>query len=230
MINKATVKAHLKLLLDGYPKAFLFTYRYLLGYAWRPTLTRFVGPKTELVLEGFQRSANTYALRLFEAAQTRSVSIAHHAHAASQIKEGLRRGIPCVLLIREPVDAVSSYLRVWPALQARTVLRLYASFYERLLPFKDELIVAGFDRVTHDFAAVIQELNTRCGTDFNLPDSSGGPTPQRIREQLTVGRSSFYEAENQEQERQKIRMQIEAPQCAPQLELAREIYQKFTAP
>jgi hypothetical protein len=40
---------------------------------------------TQLVIEGFPRSGNTFAVVAFEQAQRQSVRIAHHLHAPAQV-------------------------------------------------------------------------------------------------------------------------------------------------
>src|SRR2546430_11542375 len=52
--------------------------------------------------EGFTRTGNTFAVVAFTQAQRRPVSIAHHVHLPSMVKRAVDRGVPCVVLIREP--------------------------------------------------------------------------------------------------------------------------------
>src|SRR5262245_65181203 len=50
-----------------------------------------VGPETELVIEGFPRCGNSFAVAAFSLAQPRPVRIAHHLHAPAQVIAGTRR-------------------------------------------------------------------------------------------------------------------------------------------
>jgi len=49
---------------------------------------------TEIVIEGYPRSANTFAVAAFLLAQGRAVKIAHHLHVPAQVIQAVRWGIP----------------------------------------------------------------------------------------------------------------------------------------
>ena len=101
---------------------------------YRGVEDRVVCPDTELVIDGFQRSANTFASIAFEISQPRPRSTAHHLHAASQIVAAARMHIPCILLVRDPVDAVISHLQRVPRVTPRQALTNWTRFHERVLP------------------------------------------------------------------------------------------------
>ena len=67
-----------------------------------------IGSRTELVIDGFTRSATTFAVYAFQLAQDRPIRLAHHLHAPAQLIEAARRGIPTMALIREPQGAILS--------------------------------------------------------------------------------------------------------------------------
>ncbi len=127
---------------------------------------RVVVRDTELVIEGFQRSGNTFAVFAFEIAQGRDVKMAHHLHAAAQIVAATRMGIPTLVLIRDPEDAVLSQMVREPGVGAGQALANWIRFYEHVLPRQDRVIIAGFDQVTSDFGGVIRAVNQRFGTGF----------------------------------------------------------------
>lgn len=125
-----------------------------------------VDGRTELVIEGFPRSANTFAAVAFQVAQPRPVRLAHHLHAQSQVTWALEAGIPALVVIREPSAAAASVVTRSPHLTLSDVLSGYARFYESLMPHRDGCVLGLFDRVTTDFGAVIRELNARASTHF----------------------------------------------------------------
>jgi hypothetical protein len=105
----------------------------------------------------------------FELAQPRPVSVAHHRHASAQVVEGARRGLPVVVLAREPEDAVVSLVLFDRGRTAmRQALLDYVRFYEDVLPVLDRAVVATFPQVTSDLGAVIGAVNARFGTDFSV--------------------------------------------------------------
>jgi hypothetical protein len=125
-----------------------------------------IGPDTELVIDGFTRSATTFAVYAFQLAQDRPVRLAHHLHAPAQLIEAARRAIPTLALIRRPQEAVLSQLVREPDVALRDALIAYCRFYECLLPYRDAFVVGEFDTVTHDFGSVVRRINDRFGTSF----------------------------------------------------------------
>lgn len=138
-----------------------------------------VGKNTELVIEGFPRSANSFAVGAFQSAQSRPIVIANHLHAPAQILLAARRDIPTLVLIRQPADAVISMNALHLELsdiQHRSprnntleqLLRSYIRFYKTIMPYQEKYIVGVFEEVTSDFGAVIEKLNQRFNTKFSV--------------------------------------------------------------
>jgi hypothetical protein len=125
-----------------------------------------VGPDTEIVIEGFPRTGNTFAVFAFQSAQPRPVRVAHHLHAPAQVSAAAARGLPVLLLIRPPEDAIVSSVLWWPHVTPGDVLAAYTRFYERLLPVRDACVIGRFDDVTGDMGVVIDRVNRRFGCDF----------------------------------------------------------------
>ena len=125
-----------------------------------------VDGETRLVIEGFPRSGNTFAVFAFRYAQQSDVRIAHHLHAPAQIMRASRMGIPALLLLREPLDAVMSLMLRDPSFSAERALRYYVTFYETATDYRDDFVVGPFEEVTNDYGDVIRRINTRFGTKF----------------------------------------------------------------
>ena len=148
------------------PWIFLPTIRF------RPDLTqpgdrrRWVSRTTEIVIEGYPRSGNTFAVVAFRLAQGREVEIAHHLHAAAQIKRAARLDVPAIVLIREPSEAILSQVVRDPHVSMRWALRSYIRFYSTVVPYLENAVVAPFATVTSDLASIIRMVNTRYGTAF----------------------------------------------------------------
>lgn len=136
-------------------------------YHWHPRYARLmVRPDSELVIEGFPRCANTFAVLAFERAQDRPVRIAHHLHAPSQIELGVRYGLPVLVLIREPVGAVASLITRHPEITVDQALGQYGCFYRYVDTCRDNVVVADFREITTDFAKGIRQLNERFDASF----------------------------------------------------------------
>lgn len=126
-----------------------------------------LGPDTEIVIESFPRSASSFAVAAFRLAQEPHASrIAHHTHAPAQVIAAVRRGVPALVLIREPEEAVLSHVIYTPGLSPEASLRGYVRFHEPLLPYRHGFVVGLFEEVVSDFGAVIARVNARFGTSF----------------------------------------------------------------
>jgi len=69
-----------------------------------------IQPDTELVIEGYPRSANSTTAYGFLDRQPRTVKLAHHKHHAAQLLRAVELGVPAVMLIRRPKEAALSNL------------------------------------------------------------------------------------------------------------------------
>lgn len=119
--------------------------------------------QTELVIDGYTRSASTFAVYALQLAQERPVRLAHHLHAPAQLIAAARSGVPTLLVIREPRGAILSQLVREPGVAMRDALVAYIRFHDSLRVYRDRVVVGEFENVTHDFGSVIRRLNDRFG-------------------------------------------------------------------
>jgi hypothetical protein len=122
-----------------------------------------IGPQTQLVIDAYTRSATTFAVYALQLAQDKPVRLAHHLHAPAQLIAAARRGVPALLLIRTPRDAILSQLTRESHVALRDAVVAYTRFHTCLAPYRDRMVVADFETVTHDFGSVIRRLNARFG-------------------------------------------------------------------
>jgi hypothetical protein len=102
----------------------------------------------------------------FRLAQGREIEIAHHLHAAAQIKRAAHLDVPAMVLIREPSEAILSLMVRDPHASMRWALRSYIRFYSTVVPYLEKTVVAPFETVTSDLASIIRMVNKRYGTAF----------------------------------------------------------------
>lgn len=137
--------------------------------------------RTALVLEGFPRSANTYALAaLYDANPDLRGLVAHHLHSCRSVIEGVQRGLPVVVLVRAPLEAVASLIQRYPDLAAALALRQYVSFHRKVLPVLPSVVIATFEQAVTRFDTVVAEINER----FNLrlaPYVGSAESEDRVR-------------------------------------------------
>lgn len=125
-----------------------------------------ISSDTELVIDGYTRSATTFAVYAFQLVQPKPVRLAHHLHAPAQLIAAAKRHVPALALIRDPEGAILSQLAREPDWDIRDALVAYTRFYRRLLPYRTSFVVGEFDEVTNDFGAVVRRLNEHFGTSF----------------------------------------------------------------
>jgi hypothetical protein len=126
-----------------------------------------ISDDTEFVIEGYPRSGNTFATAAFAMSKVGpDPKVAHHTHSAAQVIAAARRGIPVLVLIRRPEDAVISVLIQQPGLSMSAALRAYIGFYGPLLRHRRSIVVATFEEVVRDFGAVTRKVNERFATTF----------------------------------------------------------------
>lgn len=133
------------------------------SHKYRGLSPRVIDAETEMVLDGYTRSASTFAVYALQLAQERPVRLAHHLHAPAQLIAGVRAGLPTLLVIREPRGAILSQLVREPGVAMRDALVAYVRFHRCLKPYTDGMVVGDFETVTHDFGSVIRRVNAKFG-------------------------------------------------------------------
>ncbi len=137
---------------------------------------------TDLVIDGFPRCGNTFAVVAFQLAQPSPRRVSHHIHSAANIIAAAKRGTPIMVTTRDPEDAVLSCLIREPYVSIRQALSAYIALYERLQPWHDRLLVADFGEITTNMAAVIDRINAKYDTTFT-PFTH---TPDRVAECFAI--------------------------------------------
>lgn len=120
-----------------------------------------ISKSTQLVVEGYPRCANTYAVAVLKTSQPAAIELARHTHAIAQIKRAYQERIPTLLLIRSPEDAILSYVIREENVDIPLAIRRYVSFHEAALPLARDFVVSDFNTTTTDFNKVILALNGR---------------------------------------------------------------------
>lgn len=158
------IKNSTKHFLGRHPDLFIPIYRMIgPGHAVRECL---FSVTKEIVIEGFPRSANTFAVVAFRQAQNRNVPMAHHLHIEAQIIAGARQGLPVIVLVRNPVDAVRSLLLRHPSTGVNVAFRRYVCFYEAIKKIREKVVLAPFDDVISNFGSIIDKVNSKYGTNY----------------------------------------------------------------
>jgi hypothetical protein len=138
--------------------------------------------ETELVIDGFPRCGNSFAVVAFQLAQPAPCRVSHHIHSAANIISATKRGTPVVVTIREPEAAVLSCVIREPYVSIRQALTAYIALYERLQRRHHSFLVADFHEITTDMGIVTDKVNDRFGTSF----SRFAHTPESVAECFAI--------------------------------------------
>jgi hypothetical protein len=200
---------------------------------------RAVRKGTEIVIEGYPRSGNTFAQIAFRLVQPRSVEIAHHLHMPAQVLWAVQHDIPAIVLIREPVDAVVSLvIGLYGEECIAMAFRNYLRVYRPLLPVRDRVVICRFQELVSDFEPVVNRVNAKWGTSF-VPFEHSAANVRRCFEQIEQAdledRSAVSLLETTVARPSTVRVPLAAelrPKVArhPLREKAEELYKRFTDP
>jgi hypothetical protein len=202
----------------------------------RATLAR---KDTAIVIDGFLRSGNTFSVAAFAISNGRDLHIGRHLHGAPHLLRAARLGLPAFALIREPADAVSSYLVRRPTLRPADAVLEYLDFYRTAWRARDGFVVGLFDQVVSDFGAVITEVNHRFGTSFvpyEATEANRAAAFALVEEmnrlecrgevvETHVGRPSAERDEH----KLEIRAQMRQPRTLELLRRADDLYRRYAA-
>lgn len=130
------------------------------------------------VIEGFPRSANTFASVAFSMSQQSAVLFGNHFHSPAQFQLARKYKVPALLLMREPLDAAKSYvLFSGGRITAIEALLRYIGFHTPLIDIQGSFVVARFEEVISDFSKPIERLNSQ----FNVNFSTFSHTPDNVK-------------------------------------------------
>ncbi|MEL6496477.1 MAG: hypothetical protein AAFQ41_15340 [Cyanobacteria bacterium J06623_7] len=161
---------------------------------------RVIAKDTQLVIDGFQGSANSFAAYVFQKSQSQPTRIAHHLHSPAQIIEAARQNIPILLVIRQPEKAILSLTSRWQYISVNQGLKGYVSFYSKLEPYIANCVVSTFEQTTKNYDHVIHKVNQKFATQFDVVDmeqANQWKPPQGERKSSKANKQQEFEyAEN----------------------------------
>ncbi|HOI28595.1 MAG TPA: hypothetical protein PLZ15_02460 [Melioribacteraceae bacterium] len=132
---------------------------YLLYYSNKNKYS-LVKKDTELLIDGFPRSANTFAYTFIELTQPVK-KIAHHVHLPVQFYRGIRFRTPAVLLLRNPVDAAISMSIRRPTYFPYLIFLYYYLFHKKIWEIINDTLVIKFEEVISDPNSIIRKLRSK---------------------------------------------------------------------
>ena len=132
----------------------------------RSVVGRTTNPDSQLCMEGYQRSGNSY-LYMCLSISNPLLKVGHHIHGIAHVRYALRRQIPVVVLVREPAESLASLLTWDNRLQLGIALDSYIRFHKQLKKLKYEILLVDFVELVTDVDAVIRKINQRFDLKLN---------------------------------------------------------------
>jgi hypothetical protein len=221
------VKITLRNKLALYPRIFIPAYRFL---APKRNVSFLASKDTEIIIEGFPRSGNTYAVAAFQQAQKRKIKTAHHLHVEAQILEGVRLRLPVMVLIRKPLDAIQSLKIRKPELSVDAAFRQYVRFYSTTRSVLQYVVLAKFEDVIKDYGKIIERVNDKFCTHFELFEPTAANVEsvfreiERINDELFAGKESYVSRPSPERIHLKKKLPLEIPEALA--EKANTLYER----
>jgi hypothetical protein len=201
-------------------------------------LSRTLTASTELVVEGFPRCGNTFAVAAIALAQPREIVISSHVHVPAQVKLAVARHVPTLVVIRDPLDAVASLLVAAPHVRPAAALREFEHHYMELLPWRYGVVVATFEELTADMGVVVDAINARFQTSFTRFEHTADNVAQAFQSV-----DARFEQVHGHRERAlprpaavrstglaEARRRLDAPELEADVAAAQAVYRRFTAP
>ena len=223
---KETVQKH-------FPEVYIF-----LRKICTPNQSVYIKRNTKLIIEGYGGSGNSFAFRAFLLSQPRAVQLAHHLHLVPHVLVGVKRKIPTMVLIRHPKDAILSLQARFSTKTIELKLKRYIFFYQTLLPYRQQFVVAKFEEVVNDFGKCIQKLNDKYRTTF-VPFNHTKENVQKCFEQIEqnhlakqkIRKNSKFPAKpdvGKDIIKKRVSTEFEKDSNKKLLKKAEELYNQFT--
>jgi hypothetical protein len=171
------IKQRLKRFLEQFSGIYIKLLKWKHRGTW--FVDRIVSKQTDIVIEGFPRSSNSFAVKAFKTAQDYDVKIATHTHSYAQIIEAVKFKKPTLVLIRKPNECIISLKalnmqvnagdeKMFEKIDIREYLLWYIDFYSALLKHRENFVIATFEEVTSNYSSVLIKLNEKFKTNFKV--------------------------------------------------------------
>ena len=129
----------------------------------------------DLVICGYPRSANTYLTVIFEnkiKEDNLKINLKTHDHSTEMLAYCCRYMVPCVVPIRDPVQAIlSAFIYFKGEKKLKDLANWYKSFYLYAEKNKNSFLFVSFETAINNPNAVIEHINKRLGEKFSLLDN-----------------------------------------------------------
>ena len=226
----------LKLALDLCPRLYVLILKIVRVSHWSKVWV--VSKNTLFVLESFPRCSSSYSAKAISNANPSLQNrIATHTHMSAQVIEACRLGLPTLVLIRTPYDAILSYRALTLQVFEKDSISLqyelefpiseyvdyYILYHKRIYPFHDKYVVADFSQTTSNLDKVVERVNQRFSIDLNVLESV-----EELNKKIFDERNFHLSPSARRDElKEMAKEELESPKNREKLKIASEIYNKL---
>lgn len=227
------LRRRLRLLVSGDPRLYYY-------YARLAKLPFQINDTTTVLVDSYPRSANSFFEAAFTKAHGGRESVAHHSHAAGQVLIGLKRNLPCIVLIRNPVSAIVSFYEMNEGSYSIDLCTSeYIKFYSSLEEHIDKIIILETQEIESRFYDLMKMLRERYGLSvepysidaatraelFQIVDETGLERNGHV--ERYSGSLNEIDKQNREEHLASIKDRVCARENCVRLARATELYMKF---
>jgi len=125
----------------------------------------YVGHDTDICIEGFPRSGNTFLYNLVKELNP-DLKTANHKHSVGHVKHALSLNKPVIILIRDHLDAITSEL-IRNSGDGKKIskhlytINHYIQFYDYVYDVRDQVTLVTFAELTQNTLGVLYELERK---------------------------------------------------------------------
>lgn len=184
--------------------------------------------KYDLVIDGFQRSGNTFLYSLITHYNP-DLNISVHRHSSIFLKRAAVHCIPSILTIRNPLDSISSLLVMDSQLGVRPALESYIQFYSNFKKSDNSFVIAPFVELIVNPDKFISELNTKYTLNLSLSGLKGEGLKSFILTKSQRSNSHAHQSAYPNEQKESMKRQLKSKiKSDGKFELARSIYLSLT--
>jgi len=189
--------------------------------------------RTRITIEGYPRSANTYAVYAFKHVnELQWNEIGHHLHVQAQVLRSIKYKIPVILLIRHPLEAVRSLVVRHDFIPVDEALEDYFRFYSDLYPLRENFVIADFDRATKHFGDIVKQVNQKFSSDFNLYPELDDEMDSAVMSEIDIrnkqqDKGKVTHLYRPDKDKEALKKLVNIDESSELFQKALDIYQKY---
>ncbi len=128
---------------------------------------RIVTGKEDILISGPPRVSNTFVGRMIMFNQE-NLTLVNHFHSPGQVINAIKKGVPAIIIIRDPIDMATSLCIKYPMIHPFVALQTYIVYYKNLLKYRDKFLLIDFETIKSDFNEIITQFNVKYKDIFQL--------------------------------------------------------------